>query len=680
MPAFLEEKLKREYPGNNRAVFGTMNKIGAMHGNKETDKGRQMEAKHAAKLAGVAPMRFGGVRFPWEQPDDMAEEDPDLAPPLRTPAPMSQFDVQEDQAPSPFPAAPPKQMMLAANEPPPSFAPSAPSEAPTPILPATPEAPPSDVQADQAPDSFGNGAMPPSPSGYSVQPEQQASTPTSKEPLRNQGKATDYALQRALQVSQEKPKLWQNILGAALQAFPRTRGAHIDLHPNITAHRAELPLLFERAKEERLEQQAQGQEETRKEGIEASREWRMASAAARLATVKPAVTPLDRYKQAKEIPGLSDDQIVEFAMNGKVKESPERFGTVPAGGSVYSHQTGKITGSASNKPLVTRPGDVLRDPNDPSKILATNDPKETPDKETINQWIADSLNSDAAISGPAKQKIAAWERTQKNQRPPVTINWTPQQATAATTPLAPGQRNEEFLKTLNPQDQMLVKRIVDYDYPLPTGSRGALTNPTTKALISNAMAYDPAFTTSDYQVRQRLRQDFTSGKSSQNIRSLNTLTGHLGTLDEMATALANKDTQLYNRLANELITAFGDPRLTNFDLARAAVAGELSTAFKGQATDTEIKTWAGAINSAGSPEQLRGAVTTPVQLMHSRLAAFQNQYSSAMGKPFKLLSPEARATMQKFGFNPDTLEGAVRSGTGVGAPKTAADYLKSIGH
>lgn len=43
MPKILEEKLKREYPHNNHAVYGTLNKIGAMKGNKETKKGRKME-------------------------------------------------------------------------------------------------------------------------------------------------------------------------------------------------------------------------------------------------------------------------------------------------------------------------------------------------------------------------------------------------------------------------------------------------------------------------------------------------------------------------------------------------------------------------------------------------------------------------------------------------------------
>lgn len=47
-PRFLEKKLMAEYgPNNPSAVYGTMNKLGAMHGNKETAKGRAMERKHA---------------------------------------------------------------------------------------------------------------------------------------------------------------------------------------------------------------------------------------------------------------------------------------------------------------------------------------------------------------------------------------------------------------------------------------------------------------------------------------------------------------------------------------------------------------------------------------------------------------------------------------------------------
>jgi hypothetical protein len=55
MPAFLEKQLRAEgakkgFSGEHldRYVYGAMNNMGAMHGNKETTKGRSMEKKHMA--------------------------------------------------------------------------------------------------------------------------------------------------------------------------------------------------------------------------------------------------------------------------------------------------------------------------------------------------------------------------------------------------------------------------------------------------------------------------------------------------------------------------------------------------------------------------------------------------------------------------------------------------------
>lgn len=46
MPAFLEKKLEKEYGKGNPKVYATMNAIGAMHGNKVTPKGEEMQRKH----------------------------------------------------------------------------------------------------------------------------------------------------------------------------------------------------------------------------------------------------------------------------------------------------------------------------------------------------------------------------------------------------------------------------------------------------------------------------------------------------------------------------------------------------------------------------------------------------------------------------------------------------------
>ena len=64
MPKFLEDKLRQQYAAKGKkgdaldhAVYGTMNSIGAMHGAKETAKGREMERKHEEDQKTEHPLR-----------------------------------------------------------------------------------------------------------------------------------------------------------------------------------------------------------------------------------------------------------------------------------------------------------------------------------------------------------------------------------------------------------------------------------------------------------------------------------------------------------------------------------------------------------------------------------------------------------------------------------------------
>jgi hypothetical protein len=59
MPKFLENKLKAEYGANSAIPYKVMNSIGAMHGNKETPKGRAMAQKHAARVSGHPHKNLG---------------------------------------------------------------------------------------------------------------------------------------------------------------------------------------------------------------------------------------------------------------------------------------------------------------------------------------------------------------------------------------------------------------------------------------------------------------------------------------------------------------------------------------------------------------------------------------------------------------------------------------------
>lgn len=55
MPAFLEAKLRKNVPKGvdpDRYVYGAMNNMGAMKGNKVTPKGKRMQKKHDVKMRG----------------------------------------------------------------------------------------------------------------------------------------------------------------------------------------------------------------------------------------------------------------------------------------------------------------------------------------------------------------------------------------------------------------------------------------------------------------------------------------------------------------------------------------------------------------------------------------------------------------------------------------------------
>jgi hypothetical protein len=60
MPQFLESKLRAAVPKGvdpDRYVFGALNNMGAMHGSKETAKGRKMQKKHEQKMkSNLVPM------------------------------------------------------------------------------------------------------------------------------------------------------------------------------------------------------------------------------------------------------------------------------------------------------------------------------------------------------------------------------------------------------------------------------------------------------------------------------------------------------------------------------------------------------------------------------------------------------------------------------------------------
>ncbi len=208
---------------------------------------------------------------------------------------------------------------------------------------------------------------------------------------------------------------------------------------------------------------------------------------------------------------------------------------------------------------------------------------------------------------------------------------------------------DDALKGLDPDIQRTVKGIANYEVNLPSGM--ALSKPYWQKVLGVVKAYDPSFDATQYANRQKMRTDFNSGKAADNIRSLNTVVGHIDRLQSVADELGNTSIPWLNTAKNFLATKTGSATPNNFDTVRDAVSNELTKVFRGTGgAEADIQSWKNRISSAQSPDQLHGFVKEAIGLMDSRLSAIKSQWEKGMGKPadFSILTPESEATLNKL--------------------------------
>jgi hypothetical protein len=209
---------------------------------------------------------------------------------------------------------------------------------------------------------------------------------------------------------------------------------------------------------------------------------------------------------------------------------------------------------------------------------------------------------------------------------------------------------DAFLQTLDTGRANQIKALVEGRMP-PAGGM-SLKSPQIQALMRDAAQYEPGFDFTLWKSRNDTRTDMAKGKMGQNVTAFNTAIGHLDTLDKAATALGNRWSPMWNSVANMVETATGDPRVKQFEVARTAVADELTRAFRGSGGNVhDLVQWENAINSSGSPAQLKAAVKQAVELLRSRIEAVGDQYNRGMrtnADALDLLSPKAKAGIQRL--------------------------------
>ena len=217
-----------------------------------------------------------------------------------------------------------------------------------------------------------------------------------------------------------------------------------------------------------------------------------------------------------------------------------------------------------------------------------------------------------------------------------------------TQPADPNATGDDYLATLNPAHARLVKAIANGDAAMPTG-RSAATG-AGQALMQQVLQYDPTASSINLEARKKTREAFTSGTEGRAINSANTVVGHLVALDHSIDALGNSPLGIYNKPAEILAGAVGDPQVqksrADFNFYKTAVANELTKVFRGSnGAEADVQGWLRQLDSAKSPVALHATVRSMVDGMRSRLEALGAQYSAGMGKTVEgitLLTPHSQ--------------------------------------
>jgi hypothetical protein len=257
-------------------------------------------------------------------------------------------------------------------------------------------------------------------------------------------------------------------------------------------------------------------------------------------------------------------------------------------------------------------------------------------------------------------------------------------ATGEMTPIAgaPGADNgggigdttktgEEYLNSLPPKIRGTVKALAEYRQAPPTGFAAAKPY-YAKTIMPAVQQYDPTYDATQYGARAAGAKDFTSGKSSEMVRSANQTLQHVNALLDSADALHNGNYPTLNYVGNKAneMTGGGEPGA--FITNAHAVADEMGKVFKGSnLSDSEIKAWADNLSPNMSPAQQRAQIGKMTELLHGALDALDEKRVASIGqgasdKAGPIIKPEGQKVLQRIDQwlkSNGTASGAAASGT-----------------
>jgi hypothetical protein len=189
-----------------------------------------------------------------------------------------------------------------------------------------------------------------------------------------------------------------------------------------------------------------------------------------------------------------------------------------------------------------------------------------------------------------------------------------------------GQELLEHMKKTNPDAASTVEAVIRGD--------ASVTGRNLQKYLPLATLVDPTLQQFNYDSRKKTELDYNSaGKSGLNIKSLNTVGGHLDKMMDAYDKMGNVRIPLANTVKNAVGSGFGGGAPGAFETAATGVANELGTVFRSHGmSDSEVKSWRDRISSSASPEQFRENMSMLLDMLKTRRDVLGEQYKSGSGK------------------------------------------------
>lgn len=284
---------------------------------------------------------------------------------------------------------------------------------------------------------------------------------------------------------------------------------------------------------------------------------------------------------------------------------------------------------------------------------------QSPDPEMQKYGMQTRLQAFIPQWGETKDAMGnpiAYNKSDPSQTQPIGSNPMAAQTNGANPGGTPvGLKGEDYIKQLPPTLAQQVKALAEGRMPFPGGF--ALKSPYWQQMIQHVSQYDPNFDAVNYNARSKTRADYTSGKTSQNIKSIETAVNTIAAALDSSDKIGGMDNAWIanaplNWAYSKYLGAENDPELNTYNTLAKTAADETTRAVVGAGgTGADRQTREHQFAVGQSPESRKAALKAAAQELLARLDPIANSYNQGMGTTkggIELLSPKAQEAMKKI--------------------------------